>query len=388
MTLRTVKVVLPLREDDYSVLRETAEECNRVFNFFVGLSREHHSVSYPTLHKWGYEQAKEICPNLPTALLQSAAKSALGTVRSYNSNNKRREWKFDIVKKSLSIPYNVNTISRRGSLTTLSTVNKRIRVLHEIPSWFVERYGVDTNKPQSATLRISKGKVLLCLQYRINEADKREEGDVVGVDRGLYNLCSTSRGELLSSKRHILVKRKYQHQRKTLQQKGTKSARRKFRKVSGKEKRFMLDVNNCVTKHLADDASVSTYVLETLDHMSAHKGQARKKVRSWLSSWSYYQFEQLLKYKCEARGILVVYVDPRYTSQKCSCCGAVDKNARKKSRYVCSSCGAVLHADINAAINIRDNYVRSLKTEQAAVNQPNACKSDEISSIASFRSCT
>lgn len=49
----------------------------------------------------------------------------------------------------------------------------------------------------------------------------------------------------------------------------------------------------------------------------------------------------------------VVRVDPRFTSQTCYSCGAIDKESRQtQSRYCCTSCGFTLNADFNAARNI------------------------------------
>ena len=70
-------------------------------------------------------------------------------------------------------------------------------------------------------------------------------------------------------------------------------------------------------------------------------------------------------------GIRVEAVDARYTSQRCSACGTIDKASRKGNRYTCRHCGNNMHADTNAAINIRDKYItRVMHSGQAAVNQP------------------
>ena len=75
--------------------------------------------------------------------------------------------------------------------------------------------------------------------------------------------------------------------------------------------------------------------------------------------------------KCKRNGIRVEFVDARYTSQKSSVCKTIDKASRKGNRYTCRHCGSIMHADVNAAINIRDNYItRVMQSGQAAVNQP------------------
>ena len=64
-------------------------------------------------------------------------------------------------------------------------------------------------------------------------------------------------------------------------------------------------------------------------------------------------FEGLLAYKLEERGGALVKVDPAYTSQTCSACGAVDGEARESQAvFSCRRCGFRADADENAAINI------------------------------------
>jgi putative transposase len=63
----------------------------------------------------------------------------------------------------------------------------------------------------------------------------------------------------------------------------------------------------------------------------------------------WHQVETMLFYKA----FRVVKVDPRHTSQTCSCCGNIDSRSREsQASFVCHACGHRSNADLNAAINI------------------------------------
>jgi transposase len=97
-------------------------------------------------------------------------------------------------------------------------------------------------------------------------------------------------------------------------------------------------------------------------------------MNKWLLSWTFYQQERFLTYKAEALGKRVVHQDPRYTSQKCNVCKHIKRTNRNKSRFCCKNCGHQTHADLNAALNIKDDYILSSTQqgteEQASVNAP------------------
>jgi IS605 OrfB family transposase len=88
-----------------------------------------------------------------------------------------------------------------------------------------------------------------------------------------------------------------------------------------------------------------------------------------LGNWSFGQLQGFIDYKAEALGKAVIYIDARYTSQKCSRCGDIRKSNRRGLVYNCKACGFELHADLNAARNIA-SLGRS-ETGRLPVNQPN-----------------
>lgn len=110
----------------------------------------------------------------------------------------------------------------------------------------------------------------------------------------------------------------------------------------------------------------STLVLEKLtnirERVTHTKGQGQRRFHSW----SFAQFQSFLTYKAQARGIRVFTVDPRSTSQTCSCCGHHARiNRRSQSLFLCGVCGLCLNVDLNAARTIREKYLASLGTALA-----------------------
>jgi putative transposase len=61
----------------------------------------------------------------------------------------------------------------------------------------------------------------------------------------------------------------------------------------------------------------------------------------------------MLEYKAPWYGSRLIVVDPAETSQCCHACGTVDAASRiSRSRFVCTNCGSIFDADVNAAKNI------------------------------------
>jgi putative transposase len=174
----------------------------------------------------------------------------------------------------------------------------------------------------------------------------RQVTDFLGVDLGIANVAADSDGEVHSGKDVEDTRRKHNLQRRRLQRKGTKGAKKKLRRVSTKEARFRCHQNHVISKTPVETAKRTGrgIALEDL------KGIARNR----LSGWSFGQLYAFLAYKAQLAGVPVETVDPRNTSRTCAECGHCRASNRKsQSEFVCKACGHRAHADQNAARNIR-----------------------------------
>jgi IS605 OrfB family transposase len=204
----------------------------------------------------------------------------------------------------------------------------------------------------------------ICLYFDVPEAPNTGTG-TIGVDRGITNIAVVSDNRFYNSKKHKEVKARYQYKRQQLQSKGTRSAKRLLRSLSGRENRFVRDYNHCISKSILT-SNPSQIVLEDLKFPDRKRS---KSLNRRLGSWSFSELGRFLTYKARLRGTLVTLVAPQYTSQRCSRCGHVHKQSRRGSEYHCVECGFRLHSDLNAARNIA--LLANGEMGRAVVNIPN-----------------
>lgn len=217
--------------------------------------------------------------------------------------------------------------------------------------------GLAGRDPTGATLvKRHDGSLYLHVQIRGVVPGPGPVSDFLGVDLGLANIATDSDGGVHSGRPVEDVRRKNNLQRKRLQRKGTKGAKKKLRRLRGKEARFRRHVNHVISKGLVGVAQRTGrgIALEKLKGIRERASARGADARNRLSGWSFHQLRGFLAYKAEAAGVPLVDVDPRYTSQDCSECGHRSKSNRvSQSEFRCKACGHEAHADVNAARNIR-----------------------------------
>lgn len=184
----------------------------------------------------------------------------------------------------------------------------------------------------------------------------------LGVDMGIANIAVDSDGVIHQGKSIKQVRYRHRQLRRKLQAKGTQSARRRLRKLSGKERKFATWTNHNISKRIVEKAKDTHRGIAIEELGGIREGiTVRKAQRATLHSWSFSQLRLFIEYKSGRAGVPVVTVDPRNTSRQCPCCGYIDKENRKsQSKFHCVDCGYSGLADYIAATNIRSRAVVNL----------------------------
>ena len=118
---------------------------------------------------------------------------------------------------------------------------------------------------------------------------------------------------------------------------------RLYRKISNQRKDFHWKLADELCKRF------DTICIETLNLDGMKRLWGRK-----VSDLAFYQFVEILKYKCSKHKRLLKQVDQwTATTKPCSDCGFHNENITLKDRqWTCPACGSHHDRDVNAAINI------------------------------------
>jgi putative transposase len=369
---RTIKIKVDFPKENLLMIMKT---CSQVFNAHIDWAFEKHNYSKQKAHNGLYNKLRNEYPKLPSGLLQSVRDTALEAV-------KVNKFKFKPHKSETSgIRFDKRCASIRGNLLSISTLDKRARTLISVPKHFQEIFNSWKFTGLQLTFHKQTQQFFACLNY---EKDNPElvTGEALGIDRGLKNIISCSNGFEVSGKNRNRIKRQRAFQRKTLQAKGTRSAKHRKRCLGGREKRFSLNENHVIANEIVN-LPYQHFILEKLSKMN--KKKHGKRFNRKISNWSYYQLEMLLIYKAESLGKSVEYVDPRFTSQRCNSCGYISRKNRNGSKFECDVCGHSDGADINAAKNIRDLWLEARNQAEENSNPERAGTSQSAVCLPSWR---
>ena len=232
---------------------------------------------------------------------------------------------------------------------------------------------------ESSLMFDKNNNLILNLTFDIPDKEAHEivPGRTLGVDLGIATpayvcLSDTTyiRSGFGSANDFFRVRQQMKDRRKKLYAsltvvKGGKGRNKKVKAADhlrDKERNFAKTYNHQLSHKIVKFAKDNKCEFINLEYLTKDGFENRI-----LSSWSYYELQNMIEYKAEREGIKVRYVDPAYTSQTCSKCGHVDKENRPtQAKFKCVNCGLELNADHNASINIArsDNFVNKKKKKK------------------------
>ena len=333
----------PTTEQHQSLL-DTMHAFNAAANYVAEIAFNEKTANKFALQKIVYGELR--------TTYKLAAQLAIRCISKASEVYKREKSIQPHFKPEGAITYDERVMSFKGlNAVSLLTLSGRVLVAFRVGGYQEAR--MDRIKGQ-ADLLYRKGTWYLAVTLEVPTPTPNTPTDTLGVDLGIINLATSSDGETFSGEQVEKTRKRYHALRQRLQKRGTKSAKRHLKKLSGKEARFKRDTNHVISKRLVSKAKADgqALALEDLRHIRK-RCTVRRSQRSKHSSWAFAQLRSFLSYKAALAGVLLYAVDPAYTSRTCSICGHCEKaNRKSQSDFKCVNCGYEALADFNAAVNI------------------------------------
>lgn len=339
----TLKIKLLPTYEQANLLLETMKEANTVCNAISDVAWEKKIFNNFKLHHEVYHSYKAIFKLSSQVLVRCVAKVA----DAYKLDKKVKR----VFRPLGSIGYDSRIMTYKpNNIVSLWAIGGRIKmpfVCHN-PNYIPYIKG-------EADLVYKKGKFYLFQTVDVPEQDVDDIEEFIGVDFGLTDIISTSDNIKHSADWINQYREKRQKVRSSIQRKETKGAKRLLKRLSGKERTTATILNHTISKSLVQSAKEQGkgIAIEDLTNIRFTSKRRNKKFRTKLGRWNFGQLRNFLTYKSLLNGVQLVVVEPRYTSQTCSCCKHIGKRTNKVFKCTNQNCEVdVLDSDYNASLNI------------------------------------
>jgi IS605 OrfB family transposase len=338
--------LMPTAEQSAQLLA-TMEQVNAAASFAARVGFEHKRYGQASIHGLCYRELREEFGLSAQMAVRAIAKAVECFRRDKSVCPEFRPYG--------AICYDQRVLSFKGPTTvSLWAIEGRLLVPFVCGAYQNERRGYI--KGQADLVYRDAKWFLLCTIER-PEGVPIEPTDVIGVDLGIVNLATDSTGETFSGATVQRNRRRRMTARKQHQRTGSQRAKRKLKRMAGRQRRFQAHVNHETSKKLVAKAKALGVGI-AMEDLSGIRGRVEptvnKRYRRQLGNWGFAQLLAFVEYKAALVGVPVFKVDPRDSSRTCCRCGHCEKGNRPdQATFHCQHCGHSTNADLNAAENLR-----------------------------------
>src|SRR5216683_3003089 len=187
-------------------------------------------------------------------------------------------------------------------------------------------------------------------------------GREIGIDVGLKSFLTDSEGNTVDNPRH------YRKAEKKLKRLGRRLSRKQKKSANRKKARKALAKQHLKVQRQREDfarkqanALVKSHDLIAYENLAIRNMVRNRKLAKSIHDAGWGIFLQWLARYGFLHDIPVIAVAPHYTSQKCSDCATIVQKSLSIRTHICHGCGVVLDRDHNAARNILEKALSSIR---------------------------
>lgn len=253
-------------------------------------------------------------------------------------------------------------------------------------------YKIGTSQIEYDRKKPSKKFFSIAYTFDAEDKNKLNPDRIMGIDVGINTPAYLAISDMPFYKREVGsrkevddYRKRVENEKKRLQRmaswvgegnsgRGRRKRLTQFEQIGNKIRNFKKLKNHCWSKYIVEQAvrnKCGVIQMEDLEGIS--------KEDTFLKDWTFFELQEFIKYKAQEKGIKVVKVNPRFTSQRCSKCGFIASTNRNPDgdnvkKFKCQSCGYETDADFNAARNLATKNIDKIIKRQ--LNKQNFYKNN------------
>lgn len=334
------------------LLEESIETYKTTGKFILGFSLTNRLVElkdeFPWLREVGSQSLQAASINLATAFKNRFSKKAKKQT-GFPKFKKKDDYGSFVFPQGFIIKKNQIKLPKLGWVACkthrpLEGKAKSLTISKDVDIWYVS---------------------ILC---ELDNTDKvYDPVNAVGIDLGIKTFATTSDGECIEAPTLTNEYRKLKKLQRSFsrKQKGSKNktkarlkVAKQYRKIRRINKNFVETTSAAIAK-LYDVVSIETLNIQGM--------KANRRLSGAIQKLSWGSFVAALE-----RKVTVTHKVSRWypSSKTCSCCGWIDKDLTLDVRvFVCKTCHFTLDRDVNAALNLLNEWNRTVATTGIACGE-------------------
>ena len=374
--LTAVKCRIYPDENQIILIHKTVGCARLIYNLMLSDFYNNNLLKTPAKYKEEYPFLKEV-DSLALANSQIHLQQAF---RNYKKNK-------DHFQKPT---YKKKSRSRLSYTTSNDKNNIRIENNRLILPKFRPGIKIKVHRPidgviKSVTIeQVPSGYYTASILFEVPDSQEKtvlSKGNAVGIDLGLTHLAIMSNNKKYENPKHFNeLQRKLRKEQKVLSRRFEQNVKERIYDEDGncteiiykkplrecknyqKQRRKVAKIHNKIKNKRSDNLhKVSTEIIKNHDYIALETLKVKnlmknRKLSKSIADVGWSKFINMLKYKAERNGKLVVQIEQWFpSSQICShCCHNDGKKTLNIREWTCPNCHTYHDRDVNAAINIRN----------------------------------
>jgi len=360
--------IYPSRKTEEKLI-ETLHICRKAYNFFLGELQQQKVIDKSLIQ--GVIPNMKICDadynKVHSKTLQMEVSKLFSNLKGLSGSKKngRKVGQLRFKGKHVFKTFTYNQSGFKIDFNSRRTQTLSLSKIGNIPIRCHRK--IEGNIKQITIKHFPSGKWFAFVIEDGVKSQNTANNKVVGIDLGLQNIIYDSDGNSIQNPRHLKQKEKrLKHLQRLISNKKKGSLNRnRFRIQLARQFEKLTDTRDDFLHKQSHyySANYGTIAIEDLKVKNMTQNRFAKSIND--ASWS--KFKQLLSYKVERTGGLMIAVNPRGTTQRCSQCG---NNVPKEiqDRWHKCSCGFEADRDYNSALEIKRLGLLKLRVERPESN--------------------